>query len=425
MTSNVTDELPAARPPAIAPPAPSAPSAPPKLGVITEIRSWRWAEQPNCLWVEVVTDTGVVGLGETFYNSGATEAVVHEMAAPLLLGTNASNLNEHWRNLFACANFCGFAGAEMRAFSAIDIALWDALGQSLGQPIHALLGGAIRDRVRVYNTCADAGSYNDQARSLSEPGDLAEELLESGITGMKIWPWDRYAPQIRGRFQTGPAGWSAMGPPGHYISAADVKAGVAVVAAIRDRVGDRMEIFLEGHSRWDLNCSLRIARAVQDYDIAWMEDFLQPDSAEDLARLAAGTTVPQAVSERMISRFPFRAALQAGAAQIVMLDVAWVGGLTEAVKVCDLADTFHLSFAPHDCTGPVTVLANLHLGAARTNFMITETVRGFVEGYYAQVLDQPITITAGMAEVPQRAGIGAAMREDFKRRTDVTCRRSA
>lgn len=416
MNRSLTEDFPAA-----ASPLPASKS----LGVITEIRTWRWAQQPNCLWVEVATDTGVVGLGETFYNAGATEAVVHDMAAPLLLGSKAANLNEHWRNLFACANFCGFAGAEMRAFSAIDIALWDALGQSLGQPVHALLGGAIRDRVRVYNTCADAGSYPDQTRSLSEPADLAEELLERGISGMKVWPWDRFAPQIRGRFETGPAGWSAMGPPGHYISAGDVSAGVSVVAAIRDRVGDRMEIFLEGHSRWDLNCSLRIARAVQDYDIAWMEDFMQPDSAEDLARLAAGTTVPQAVSERMISRFPFRAALQAGAAQIVMLDVAWVGGLTEAVKVCDLAESFHLPFAPHDCTGPVTVLANLQLSAARTNFMTTETVRGFIEGYYAEVIDQPITIANGMAEVPQRAGIGAALSEELKRRSDVSCRRSS
>src|SRR6201999_2284172 len=108
--------------------------------------------------------------------------------------------------------------AEMRAFSAIDIALWDALAQSAGRPIYALLGGCVRDRIRVYNTCADAGVYPDQHRSLTEPGDLAEELLATGVTGMKIWPWDRFAPQISGGYVTGPAGWSAMGPPGHYIS---------------------------------------------------------------------------------------------------------------------------------------------------------------------------------------------------------------
>lgn len=392
---------------------------------ITAVRTWRWAAQPNCLWVEIESDDGVVGLGETFYTSGATEAVVHEMAAPLLLGRPAGAINEHWRNLFACANFSGFAGAEMRAFSAIDIALWDGLGQRVQRPVHALFGGAMRDRVRVYSTCANAGGYDDQTRSLSQPGDLAEELLQAGITGMKIWPWDRFAPQIRGRYETGPAGWSAMGPPGHYLSAEDVAAGADVVAAIRDRVGTRMEVFLEGHSRWDLNCALRIAHAVEDYDIAWMEDFLQPDSPADLARLADGTRVPQAVSERLITRYPFRSVLEAGAARIVMLDVAWVGGLTEATKVCDLADTYHLPFAPHDCTGPVTVLANVHLGATRPNFMITETVRGFIDGYYAEVLDEPPVVEDGFARVPSRPGIGAALSERFKSRPDVTVRRSS
>jgi L-alanine-DL-glutamate epimerase-like enolase superfamily enzyme len=394
------------------------------LGRITAIDTWRWSEQPNCLWVEISTDAGITGLGETFYNAGATEAIVHDMVAPMLLGAPAASLNEHWRNLFACANFYGWAGAEMRAFSAVDIALWDVLGQTLGQPVHALLGGAMRDRVPVYNTCADAGEYPDQTRWLLSPADLAAELVDNGYLGMKIWPWDRFAPQIRGGFVTGPAGWSAMGPPGHYISAREVAEGVSVVAAIRERVGDRIEIFLEGHSRWDLNCALKIARAVEEYDIGWMEDFLQPDSAEDLARLANGTVIPQSVSERLISRFPFRAVLQAGAAQIVMLDVSWVGGITEAVKVCDLADTFHLPFAPHDCTGPVTVLANLHLAAAKTNFMVTETVRGFVQGYYRQVLDEPIVLDRGVAAVPQRPGIGAALSAEFKSRPAVRSRRS-
>lgn len=392
--------------------------------MITAIDTWRWSEQPNCLWVEVTTDDGLTGLGETYYNAGATEAIVHEMIAPLMIGADAGAINLHARNFFACANFSGYAGAELRAYSAVDIALWDLLGQGLGRPIHALLGGAVRDRVNVYNTCADAGTHADQRASLESPGDLAEELLEHGITAMKIWPWDRFAPQILGKYVTGPAGWSAMGPPGHYLSAESVEAGLQVVAAIRDRVGNRMGIMLEGHSRWDVNCALKIARAVEPYDITWMEDFIQPDSVDDLKRLVAESRVPQAVSERLISRYPFRAVLQAGAAHVAMLDVAWVGGITESVKVADLADAHHLPFAPHDCTGPVTVMANLHLAAAKPNFMITETVRGFCEGYYRDVLDTPITVAAGSIEIPRRPGLGAALSSEFKARGGVTRRRS-
>jgi galactonate dehydratase len=174
--------------------------------VIAAIDTWRWSEQPNCLWVEITTSDGLTGLGETYYNAGATEAIVHEMLSPLMIGTDPGAINLHARNFFACANFSGYAGAEMRAYSAVDIALWDLLGQSLGRPVHALLGGAVRDRIGVYNTCADAGTHADQRASLEAPGDLAEELLERGITAMKVWPWDRFAPQILGKYVTGPAG---------------------------------------------------------------------------------------------------------------------------------------------------------------------------------------------------------------------------
>lgn len=393
-------------------------------GRIVSFDTWRWAEQPNCLWVEVTTDRGVVGLGETFYNAGATEAIVHEMVAPLLLGGDAGAINLHWRNVFACQNFSGFAGSELRAYSAVDLALWDVLGQSLGCPIHALLGGAIRDRVRVYNTCADAGAHLDQRAWLESPGELAEELIARGVTAMKLWPFDRFAPQIVGRYVTGPAGWSAMGPPGHNLTGPLLADGVAVVAAIRERVGDAIQIMLEGHSRWDLNSAIRIAQAVEPYAISWMEDFIQPDSAADLARLAAATSVPQAVSERLISRYRFREVLEAGAARVVMLDISWTGGMTESVKIADLADTYHLPFAPHDCTGPVTVLSNVHLAAAKPNFMIAETVRGYIEGYYGDVLDEPIEVVGGEIALPTRPGLGAALAPAFKSASGVTRRRS-
>lgn len=393
-------------------------------GRIIRIDTWRWESQPNCLWVEVVTDRGVTGLGETYYHAGATEAIVHDMVAPLLLGADASAINRHWRDVFACQNFSGFAGSEMRAYSAIDVALWDALAQLLECPLYVLLGGAVTDRISVYATCADAGAYQDQRSSLESPGELAEELLSRDIRAMKIWPFDRFAPQILGRYITGPAGWSAMGPPGHYLTASELQKGTDVLGSIRDRVGTKMAVILEGHSRWDLNTAVRIAQAVEPYDITWMEDFIQPDSVGDLARLAGATSVPQAVSERLIGRYRFREVLEAAAARVVMLDVTWTGGISEAARIADLADTYHLPFAPHDCTGPVTVLCNVHLATAKPNFMITETVRGFCEGYYLEVLDTPIEIVNGAIPVPTRPGLGAALSAQFKARPGVTRRSS-
>ena len=272
---------------------------------IRRIETIRAPDFPNLLWLQLHTDDGLSGLGETFYIPSAVEAIIHDFAAPLLLGQSAFDRERHWQTLFSYANFFGHAGAEMRAISAIDIALWDLLGKHTGQPVLQLLGGQTRDSIRIYNTCVDTPLYADQTAFLERPGELAQSLLAQGITAMKVWPWDRFAPQMQVRGFSGPAGWSAVGPVGHDLLPEELAQGLWTVQEIRRAVGDRMQIALEGHSRWDLNCALRIARALEPYDVMWMEDFLQPDSANDLARLARESRIPQAVSERLFTRHAF------------------------------------------------------------------------------------------------------------------------
>ena len=207
--------------------------------------------------------------------------------------------------------------------------------------------------VPAYNTCVNAGAHHDWDRALEEPAALAEELRDLGYFGMKVWPWDRFAPQLHPRGSTGPAGWSAMGPVGSHLSLSDLATGLSVLEAARDRVGRSFELLLEGHSRWDVNMAIRICRAVEPIGVLWAEDVCQPDSAEDLARLVRETRVPQAVSERLISRFAFREVLRHQAAHVILVDLAWTGGISEGRRIAELAGTFHLPFAPHDCTGPL------------------------------------------------------------------------
>jgi galactonate dehydratase len=392
---------------------------------IERIETIRLASQPNIVWVEVTDEDGVTGLGETYYVPGAVEAVLHELVAPLAIGTDAARIEGVWQTLFACMNFHGWAGAEMRALSALDIALWDLLGKRLGVSVSTVLGGRVRDSIRVYNTCVDAGRHLDMQAWLERPGELAEELLEAGFTGMKVWPWDRFAPQISSAIVTGPAGWSAMGPVGHDLTPQELAEGLACIAAIRERVGSRIDVMVEAHSRWDVNAALAICRALEPYDVAWIEDALQPTSATDLARLARESRVPQAVSERLIGRWAYRDVLEAAAAQLVMVDVVWTGGLTEARKIATLADTHHLPVVPHDCTGPVCVAASLQLCAHATNAKVMEVVRGFVDGWYHDVVDVPPEIVDGRAPISERPGLGLSLLPDVRRRDDATVRASA
>lgn len=384
------------------------------MSKVIAIETLRYKPQPNILWVQVHSDDGMVGLGETYYLPGAVEAVIHDMIADFVLDQPVFNTEHIWDTVFSWANFYGFAGAEMRALSALDIALWDLKGQLTGQPIHNLMGGECRADIPVYNTCVDSGQYRDQHDFLNQPEALAKSLLAEGISALKMWPWDQFAPKFRSGTHTGPAGWLATGHSGSYLSERHLQKGLECVKRIRDSVGDQMEIMIEGHSRWDLNNAIRIGRALEPYHVLWMEDMIKPQSAQDLLRLSQETRVPHSISERLITRHAFRDVLEKGAAHIIMPDLIWTGGLTEGKKIAVMADAYHLSIAPHDCTGLVALYANLHLCAASMNAMILETVRGFYRGgWYADVYTQNIEVNAGRASIPRRPGLGTALRADL------------
>jgi galactonate dehydratase len=384
------------------------------MNKIQAIETIRYERQPNILWVRVHADNGMIGLGETYYLPGAVEAVVHDMIADFVLDQPVFNTEHIWDTVFSWANFYGFAGAEMRALSALDIALWDLKGQLTGQPIYNLLGGECRTDIPIYNTCVDSGRFRDQHAFMTQPEVLAKSLLDEGITALKMWPWDQFAPKFRSITQTGPAGWLSTGHSGSYLSERDLQTGLECVKRIRDSVGDRMEIMIEGHSRWDLNNAIRIGRALEPYHVLWMEDMIKPESADDLLRLSRETRVPQSVSERLITRYAFRDVLEKGAAHVIMPDLIWTGGLTEGKKIAIMADAYHLAIAPHDCTGLVALYANMHLCAASMNAMILETVRGLYNGgWYADVYTENIEINAGRASIPHRPGLGTALKDEL------------
>ena len=380
---------------------------------ITKVETIRYAALPNLLWVQLYSDDGLVGLGETFYLPAAVESIIHDVTAAFILNQEDCSPESVWDQVFSYCNFFGHAGAEMRALSAVDIALWDLLGQSTGKPIYQLLGGKLREAIPIYNTCVDTELYRDQEGFMERPGALAKDLLGQGIKAMKVWPWDRFAPKFETSAVTGPAGYMSMGPSGSFLSLRDLDAGLRIVKEIRDTVGRDIEILIEGHSRWDLNCAIKIGRALEPYDVLWMEDMIKPESAADLSRLASETRVPHSVSERLFTRYAYRQVLEAHAAHIIMPDLVWTGGITEGHKIAILADAFHLPIAPHDCTGLVTIFANLHLCAASPNAMILETVRGFCEGWYRSVYTDHVRIEDGMAAFPVVPGLGTRLRPAF------------
>jgi L-alanine-DL-glutamate epimerase-like enolase superfamily enzyme len=376
---------------------------------------------PNNLWVRIHTDDGLVGLGETYYAPRAVAAVVHDVFAPLLLGRSAFDIENHWSNLTALASFAGAGGAEMRAISAIDIALWDLLGQHVGQPICNLLGGRSRERVPIYNTCVSWGRHADfHAWTSGRAGELALDLLAHGCRAMKIWPFDHCGWTLGGPEECGAASdsgakdpWAGPGRRAHTLADADLARGIAMVDDIRRATGGRMRVAIEGHARWDLPSSLRIARALEPYDVLWLEEPMPPDDIEAFARLRAATTVPLCQSERLMGRHAFRRLIEGDAADIIMPDVVWCGGITEMRKIAVMADTRTLPVTSHDTVGPVALLAAAHVMLHIPNAMIMESVRGYTDGWYGEILDRPFAIREGHLGLPMTPGLGAALRPEL------------
>ena len=277
---------------------------------ITRIETLRLDEFPNLLWVLVHTDAGLVGLGETFFAARTVEAAMHETVAPAVLGADPFAIERHMRRLLL--NYVGFksTGAEMRAASAFDIALWDILGQATGQPVYNLLGGRCRDRIRAYNTCAGTryvrarptqstqdwgvseaeGPYEDLDAFLHRADDLAESLLAEGYRGMKIWPFDHAA--------------EASG--GTDIAAADLKRALEPFEKIRKRVGDQIDIHVEFHGLWTLPAALRIARALAPYDPYWAEDPIKMMNFDALRQYREAAGIWVTASETLATRWAFR-----------------------------------------------------------------------------------------------------------------------
>jgi len=376
-------------------------------------------EYPNNLWLQIHTDEGLVGLGETYYVPRAIAAVIHDVFSKLLLGREIFDIENHWTNMYSTVSFFGFAGAEMRAISAVDIALWDLLGQYTEQPIYNLLGGRSRDRIPIYNTCVSHGACNDYQRwAEGDAGDLAKDLLREGIQAMKIWPWDQFGVSLGGPIGCN-AGVGAVGPIGHYLSPDDLKQGLRPIEQIRRAVGSAMQIAIEGHAKWNLPISIQIAKALEPYDILWLEEILPADNIECYVRLAQATSVPLCVSERLITRFGFREVIEKNAAQIIMPDVVWTGGITETRKIINMADTYHLPFTTHDTVGPVAVLASAHLALHARNAMIMETVRAYCSGWYRDVVTNPTPITNGYVGLPATPGLGTKLRQEVLTRSDA------
>ena len=376
---------------------------------------------PGLMTLRIHTDAGsvggvpVIGHGETYYIPTAAAAVIHDFFAPRLLGSDVTAIESHWRFLYERMTAFGGTGAELRALSAVDLALWDISGQLLNVPVWRLLGGPVRSVIPVYNSSGgpaygrsnrrtpsasgwpghgdpgQPGLLEDNWASIHTPEELAEELVALGYKGMKLWSFDAVYRRSGGQF----------------VSHADIREGLDPFERIRTRVGDKIELMLDGHGFFSFAAAERIAHAMTSVKPLWLEDILRPDSVHAMAAFRAKISVPIAVSEMLVSVDNYRQTLEANAADFVMIDPTWVGGISASRRIAELAQLYNVPSLMHDCTGPFTLLAGMQIAASNSGVAFQETVRAHLATLYPLLIDETIQVSQGTLPLPVRPGLGA------------------
>jgi galactonate dehydratase len=341
---------------------------------------------PRWLFLRLETDDGVVGWGEPVVEGRAetVRAAVHELA-DLIVGASPLRIEDHWQVL-SRGGFYRDGPILSSALAGIDQALWDIAGKVRGAPVHELLGGPVRDRVRVYSWIGG-----------DDPAQVAEQAaaqMEAGFTAVKM---------------------NASGAMAHIDSPAQLARVVARMAEVRAVVGDERDVALDFHGRISIPMAKRLLRELEPLQPLFVEEPVVPEQGHALADLVRSTTIPLACGERLYSRWDFRPVLEAGVA-VAQPDVSHAGGISELRRIAALAEVYGAGLAPHCPLGPISLAASLQVAFAVPNLVIQEQSIGVHYNSGNELLDYLVDPSVfrfvdGHVGQPEGVGLGIAIDE--------------
>ena len=347
-------------------------------------------------WVRLHTDKGLVGTGETYpFHQGEIGAL--RDYAPTIIRRDPRDIDGVWRAFYHRMAMRNAGGADMRILSAINMALLVILGQAAGLPLYRLLGGKTRPRVRVYNTTTDYWAINETKMG-PDTLKIVRFLLDRGITAMKIYPFSA---------------------PDNYLSNQALERGMRWIREIRDKVGNDMDICVDCWGRFDLPSAQRIAKALEPYNIMYLEDAMLMNNPQAYAQLARETSVPICMSETLATRYEYREFFEQKACDVVMYDLTWCGGVSEAKKISDMADTYFIPTSPHTCGGPLLYICSAHLCTALASFLIMESNYWKYTHQFPYFVNNVPVPKDGQVTPPELPGIGAEIKPELFRNGDA------
>jgi galactonate dehydratase len=340
-------------------------------------------------FVELVTDSGLIGVGEARMVNKTTAllARIEELAPRYVIGTDPFDVERLAWNVLR-ADYGRPEEITQSALAVFEVASWDIIGQALGVPIWKLLGGRMRDRVPAY-----ANGWYQSDRDPKKIAQLARKVVERGYRALKLDPF---------------------GSASAEISRPDRRMAVEIVAAVREAVGDDVQIMVEMHGRFTSSVAARVAALIAPYDPEWIEEPVPPENPKALAAVRASTTVPIATGERAHTMEDIRPFIEGGLVDIVQVDLTHFGGFLAMKRLAGWADAYSLLMAPHNVCGPVGTMANLHFAVSTPNYKVLEHFNDFADSWVHELVDHAprVDATDGCFVLPERPGLGLRLNHD-------------
>jgi 2-dehydro-3-deoxyphosphogalactonate aldolase len=348
------------------------------------------------LFLELLTDEGIVGIGERIAGSSYSNRLsdlksqvnlIEEFVGQFVIGQNPLNIELIWDKMYGTHHDLRHPSLYATpVISAIDMALWDIAGKVANQPIYNLLGGQYHEKLRAYAymPSVDLDKYPEKA------GEVAVQLLEEGNSACKIDPFMPLHP-IRD------------------IPLAQIEHAGKIFESIRNAVGNRLEVGIGTHGQMPTYSAIRVANYLEPYHPFWFEEPVMPENIDEMARVAAHTSIPIATGERLVTKYEFAQVLKKQAAQILQVDVGQCGGITEAKKIASMAEAHYAMIAPHMYCGPVAAAAAIQIDTCSPNFLIQEANQGPL---HKKIFKEPLVFENGFIVPPTGPGLGVEFDED-------------
>lgn len=353
------------------------------------------AYRTNWVFVKVMTDSGLYGVGEATleYREPTVVQAIMELER-YLIGKDPHNIEAFWHD--ACRDAYWRGGVVlMSALAGVEMALWDIKGKDLGVPVYKLLGGKVRDSVKCY-----ANGWFAGAKTPEEFAEKAKIAVENGFSGLK---------------------WDPFGKAYLNIDPKSLNDALDCVAAVKDAVGDKVHLIIEGHGRFNVPTAVRIGNALEKFGILWFEEPIPPDDKKGIAWVRSKISTPVSGGERLYSRFEYADYLRMECADFWQPDVSHAGGIMEVRKIASMAEAHYIPVCPHNPSGPVANAATLQLAACTPNFYLLETMSSDIP-WRADVSTERVKFENSEMFIPDLSGLGIDINEEEIAKHPYECR---